>query len=356
MRIRVSLSLAVLSSLLGACSGSRSLREPASSKTEFTFEQDDPHNAVKPAQIADMKETLERVIASVNKRLAVPPALKVYVIPIHDNAFFNPLDLSLTLPYQLVFNDHDKHPKFTRPVWAHEFGHSVFFANIERFAPLSGWAYHKALVEFRAAQDKSKKEFQAYQDLGREIGARIDAVCKEGFKDSEACKQAMEEQVKLLAIMQDVMESMGGGDEIFSVQSLHAPYNEFFADVVAVAIYEDPEAIRDALHFEGEKKVMKNLGTRRDFDLPGRLLVWKDDSIHNALTPSRVHLWKNYLSNGKVKSMDKALLLEKVLGAIGAEVDARAEKNEAMLPVAVMNARLIKRLDAALKGVDLFAQ
>ncbi len=278
---------------------------------------------------ADMIADLRKMLSP---ELATPARLVFRMVDTFDNAFFDPSDVSLNIPYQLVLDGYGKHPSKTIPVWAHEYGHAILDHNLAEIAPQ--W---------------------------------ISQIRKRATKSAPASVDVLD------AIMR--------------------PYHEFFADVVAVLYLEDASAVADALYFTGlianpegrpsacpntEKNCrpknstvdLRLMSIGRDFaDRSNQLGRWKGveaDDHHNLLAPARYHVWKYYLANPEIyreKSKMSGIIVDAIIGDVSRRLKRMANSNgeitresfnKEMGDVFRANAEFIKTLDRYFeKGFDL---
>jgi hypothetical protein len=236
--------------------------------------------------------TAARVVDEIGDMLApeldIPPAMPFRMVDSFDNAFFNPQDLSLNMPFQIMFGKYSKHPTHTLPVLAHEYGHSILNVNLASLAPK--W---KSIIR------------------------------------------------------QNAVESAGAPAEILDF--LVGPYHEFFADVVAVLYTDEGDSVAHSLSINGlvanlegapsdcpnrEEKCRPRQGStdlrdyfaNRDFtDRANELNRWKGvrmDDIHSLLAPARYHVWKYYLSDPAIHR-EKARIAAVIVDAIIQDVNER---------------------------------
>ncbi len=226
------------------------------------------------------------------RELTTPPKLIFRMVDHFDNAFFDPRDISLNVPHQIMMGKYAKNPVHTLPVWAHEYGHAVLDHNLIGIAP--SW---------------------------------ISQVKKRATK------------------------SAGAPAEI--IDFVVAPYHEFFADVLTVLYTEDGASVADALYMtgfvanpEGSPKDCPNKSDaecrprnssadvraslrNRDFtDRANQFGRWRavsPDEIHNILAPSRYHVWKYYLDNSEFRR-EKAKMAGIVVDAIIGDVSRRLKR------------------------------
>jgi hypothetical protein len=237
--------------------------------------------------------TAARVVSEISDMLApdldVPASLMFRMVDAFDNAFFNPLDLSLNMPFQIMFGKYSKHPTHTLPVLAHEYGHAILNVNLAKLAPQ--W---KNIIRQHAA------------------------------------------------------ESAGLPAEVLDF--LVGPYHEFFADVVAGLYTEEGDSVSHSLSVNGlianlegspsecpnrEEKCrprqtpatdMREYFANRDFtDRGNELSRWKPtrvEDIHSHLAPARYHVWKYYLSDPAIRH-EKARIAAVIVDAIIQDVNER---------------------------------
>lgn len=236
-------------------------------------------------------DTVTGVRRMIGTAVTLPGASPFRMVDTFDNAFFNPRDLSLNVPYQLVMGDYSKNPVYGIPVMAHEYGHSILNANL---APLAGkWL---SIIDQQATGNVSPPE--------------------------------------------EVLDA------------LIAPYHEFFADVIAVLYTGEGDCISRSLYMtgfvanpEGRPGSCPNSDDRcrprnssanvraalspRDFtDRSNQMGRWTGVDprrIHNVLAPSRYHVYKYYLSN-PVMAHQRGKLISVTLDAVIADVNRRLKR------------------------------
>ncbi len=245
-------------------------------------------------------------------QLPAPHSITFRMVDQFDNAFFDPSDISLNVPYQLVLNNYSKNPVYSPAVWAHEFGHSILDATLTKINADAKWS-------------------------------------------------------ALIAKTMDTSVQSPEG----VIQALLMPYHEFFADCIAVLYTGKPDAVAKGLYLtgfmanpEGSPTECPNksspkcrprnnhasdprvIATSRDFtERSNQLGTWRgvdprDD--HDLLAPARFHIWKYYFSNALVKSQ-KGKLAGATVDAILSDINGRM-KRVASLPGGFNNANMSKEL------------
>jgi hypothetical protein len=227
--------------------------------------------------------------------LRAPDGIKFRMVDVFDNAFFNPTDLSLNVPYQMVLNTYAKNPIASIPIWAHEFGHAVLDKELVAAAP----------------------KWRAYIQRGLAPNA-----------------------------------AAGTSDTV--VDDLVSGYHEFFADVIAVLYIGQGDAVAKALYFTGfivnpegkpgtcpnqelgcapRKNLSNNermlLTIPRDFtDRHNQIGTWRGSDPyepHNLLAPARYHIWKYFLSNPLIMHQ-KGAIAAATIDAIMADINRRMQR------------------------------
>jgi hypothetical protein len=266
------------------------------SKIESHFTVPDGSGRVIQSKSIDCKKVAlgAKVVTDIQRMitpaLLAPASIQFNMVDVYDNAFFYPLDFSLNVPYQIIFDGYTKNPVFTVAVWAHEFGHAVFNQNIKEVT----------------------KKWYAF------LKPRLDP-------------------------------SVGDPEDV--VYAFVRAYNEYFADVIAVLYTGRGDSVAEGLHFTGlvanpegapskcanrsseecrprnnTQNDMSKISTNRDFtERRNQLGTWRGinpANFHNVLAPARFHIWKYYLSNPLIKK-EKARLAAATIDSIIADVNTR---------------------------------
>jgi len=314
-----------------------------------------------PLSCGDIEEVAQ-VILSVNRMvghyLPTPRSVELDFVRMEGNAFAAGASL-LHLPREVIFEELAKNPIFTRPVWAHEYGHAVFlFGLVER---------EPKMAVLRDVYDRYIKLSLVMADL-QDHRTRLANQDLKGCAD-EACRIRVQAEIDALgsriaatdAERNAVENSMPL--ELRVLHELASPYNELFADAVAVALTGRPNAVKDAIfrtrtwQKEGPEG---NCYSCRDFSARENSLqqwvAWRarlkqrgestdlmPNSSHNLLAPARYHLWNRYMRNGWGR-LQPGLFLSKVLDAIFETLNQPASGSSIADPVWV-NQQFIDILD-----------
>lgn len=131
---------------------------------------------------------------------------------------------------------------------------------------------------------------------------------------------------------------------------LTLPYNEFFADLVAVLYAKDPAAIRKSLSFTGMSPKQKKEFLLRDFSARNidTIPIPKNRRgapiPHTLLGPTRSYLGNKILKNPLYRNQP-GLVAAKVLNAIALEIESGYTQTQVtQLSIKEMNDRLIERI------------
>lgn len=339
----------------------------------------------------DQFKLLARSIMGVKKKfgsyLKYPKNVVVNMIKKDGNAYnmsgYLNLPLSLFV-YNNKYKEMFKHPKHNIPVWVHEYGHSVF--NQMMGASSKKWGL---LANARERYKMEMVKFTArHNTLLRSCKVKYQILKKKGISKEEAAKKLSQECGKPIKALrkQNIKMSetiFNGAGPAINLFIATGPYNEFFADVLAVSFLNNGAAVHDALYRSGinyHKSPHKSLGRdftthKNDLDVLERQPAhFIQPGVHNLFSAARRHAWKYYLSNPIYKAKI-GLTTQAIFKAIYSEVvqlESVFRKQpalaELMFPseyieytpeqhaiikrvVVVMNQNLIKVMDQELKKI-----
>lgn len=257
--------------------------------------------------------------------LDLPASISIIVPQNYDSPFFDPLALTLVAPYQMVINGRSKNPVFTRGVELHEFGHAIFNENLEYILAKhpelkNQWVAAKKVIN-KISADKSKllKKDLVLELLQRKIAKEKPAADSAIFAEVQKFELSLNPELDKLNRVLSTNEAILN-DIIQIIQSL-TPYNEFFADVVSIAITQNPQSVADALHFSNDKDIPYE---DRSFERRASRRP-QDGSPHNFYSLSRNYIYKYYLSNPIYKAKGKAFLIRKTLDAVVCGINTQNE-------------------------------
>jgi hypothetical protein len=188
-----------------------------------------------------------------------------------------------------------RHPVYSAPILMHEYGHAILRHNLRRLVP----AYEKAF--------SLEEDMLSYVDQGKRIIGRYRAVKENASK--EVLRQLEAEIKANMETFRKLNQDLQRPETQRLLETL-TPFDEFFADLVAVSTTKNPKAIFLINHFPNEKLRMKKSQTPgdpryddwiyRDFSHENnRLESWsgrlKSELDHEALAPARHFLYESFL-------------------------------------------------------------
>ncbi|GEM_PF-5231519 len=255
--------------------------------------------------------------------LDLPASIGLIVPQTYDSPFFDPMALTLVAPFHMVIDGKSKNPVFTRGVELHEFGHAIFNENMELILKkdpslLKRWTSAKKIIT-KTYVNKTKllKKQMLTELLQRKIEetkASATSPISRSLDDLELTLQ--DEEALLMSTYQSNEATLNAMGELFEALT---PYNEFFADVVAVVIMEDPQTVANALHFSNFNEIsysdrsFRRRASRRKLSL----------EAHDFYSLSRDYIYKYYLSNPVYKSKGKAWLIRKSMDAVSCGIHSQ---------------------------------
>lgn len=226
--------------------------------------------------------------------------------------------------FKLLF----KHPKFNIPIWAHEYGHSIFNQMMAAVSPR--WKKMSSLIFHYKNNILSFVE--KHNPLLRSCKLKFFQLKKQGFTKKQAERKLYREcTAPILKLRKEVeRQNVSLDQKMASFEPLmgaSGSYNEFFADVIAVSLLNDGHAVHDSLHRSGlnyHRSPQQSLGRdfdthKNDLDVLERMPAhYVDSGIHNLLSAVRAHVWKYYLSNPIYKK-NIGLTVQKIFQATAIE-------------------------------------
>ncbi len=270
-------------------------------------------------------QNLKNVSAVVSgSSLKVPVELALLVPHNYDNAFFDPMSAMMISPYQIKINGSTKHPNFSRVIEMHEYGHALFDENFEYILG-NNRDLIRAFAAFRTVRSKIKSSMRLVRQGMIEtelIGELLKTT--NGDETSLPYKDAM----SIVSMTQNEnarIESLVSNDESvlkFGMQlySIVTAYNEFFADVLAVIISQNPNAIAEAITLTKNNIDFSDRGFRVRISQRAH-----SPEVHNFYTLSREFIYKHYLSDPVIRAKGKSWILVKTLQSISCALDNEAQ-------------------------------
>jgi hypothetical protein len=255
-------------------------------------------------QKREVLENLNKAIRQVSYgELELPENLGLYIPSFYSNAFFMGLADLLVTPYKISFSGQSKHPKFTRGVELHEFGHSVFLENLPQLLVNRKSEYH-AVNLYILNKNKlaaAAKEYLGFQvSIEHAVNAQDKLELENYYKyHAKAFDSIYFRNIQLFQQGEEVLKNFGA-------------FNEFFADVFAVVLTRDPDVLRDALQFSSH---VAGDQSDRSFSLR-RSKRALNISMHNVYTLSRHYIYKYYLSDPQLIRKGASWNIKRTLNSI----------------------------------------
>ncbi len=216
---------------------------------------------------------------------------------------------------------HSVHPEYSKAIAVHEYGHEVFAQNIGQYIT------NTRVQEFFKGRELIFKNQQQTSVLRQ----KIEKLKRAGLNNEEIIEHPyFVEFVKRRDLIDKGLNAYSINEK---QKNIIISYDELFADVIAVIGTNRPRAVYRANNAGGRGH------TGRDFTAHTPLRSWKGASLHEMFSPTRSHLWKQYLSHPKFQ-YEKPKILEALLRAIGKEIDFYTSIKFVDLPHE-KNARLI---------------
>ncbi len=279
-----------------------------------------------------------REVGDIARGMRMPPHVHLSINAVHDSPSSDSYRRELALGQRFgVVGPREKlytqHPDEMLPVVAHEFGHMLFFENV-----ISRIGMVNAL----------KNDLESFAELAR---ARRELKAQAlGSKDPRAFTETPQWRQKWRQWEFD--ELAGKLRPVFSLGKATSPYNEYFADVVAVLYSEEPNSIADAVHFArpagtaSQRDASRMSVRNRAFDRKGagRDIV---RIPHGVFFEARAAIWDEFLSRPAVMKGKKNEVLQGLTRATLSELSwylrlpRMPREPQSLAEIKLMNERLI---------------
>lgn len=277
-----------------------------------------PASEATPKQKEEIYKNLYAAIEKVAYgNVLLPETLSLYTVKSYNNAYYFPFASAIVTPYQLIIEGASKHPKFTRGVELHEFAHSIFEANILTILKNND-EYLKVAKDYLAVRPLFKQE--ALEMLGFMVANEL-AV--ETPDEERMSKEYSNAEAKFNEAAQVDGEAV---ENFMELSQGLSPLNEFFSDVFAVAITNDPEVIRKAIEYTAHADAKQ---TDRSFSIrPGKRDIKFTFSPHNFYSLSRYYIYRNYLSNPEVRLKGPRWIMTRLVDSTRCAVDSQKKREK----------------------------
>ena len=252
---------------------------------------------VQSKDVERRKELYRKTNAMIQPFLKVPPKMTVVMdktsdFPFADVQGNDEFTIEAPLQFKLV-EGVLKHPVKSDPIFVHEYGHAIFeTAIVNSKAVVSRLNDY---IEVRPLQKRSRElAIRLFQLISIPETVRTPRDLAE-IRAIRTESKVLEEKINRFA------PAHGRFSEVIG------SYHELFADVVAIALSQDPRAIFDAMFFQ---KAFKQLRGKKEEEAFRLNFDWRrfngapkieDDesgvSPHNLFATVRGELWRLYLSD-----------------------------------------------------------
>ena len=211
--------------------------------------------------------------------------------------------------------------KQAKHIWIHELGHALFNAQLKQ-----DWKWFKGRLDI-------------FEEWGRLIRLSYD----ESVNQTEVSSN-VRQQIMLYRKY----------PHVFDIDEMVTPYQELFADTLAIIHSEDPKVMVYALSHpqdllgetlsEQEKLYLHE----RDFSVEIQAENWDITEVHGLLAPSRFPLWKA-IEHRLTKGDSKKVILRRIYYIIMNEIKTRYRDNSLWeMKASDVNKRLIKKIQERL--------
>ncbi len=232
-----------------------------------------------------------------------PTSLKLKIIPPSPTA--NYIDGTITIAAERTSeNGHRQHPKFTDLVLAHEYGHAIFESALRDRVPI----IDEKLRIYRKTNAMHKR-FQSMEKELEELMVKRDKLDKESPEYAELSETIKKLKYETYDLDEAVFES---GEGFYRLKKQLEPYEEMWADLVAIMYSGDPKGVFHALYFTGDHDPLRKKGYFfRDFSKSfgaARYEEWKqliethaDEYFevlpHLVLVPARYYFYQKFIGD-----------------------------------------------------------
>lgn len=314
-----SLSLCALWLANAAC-GRQTDFQPLDTRAEDQWITD----GVAPDTIRSMKATATDLKSILPEDIRAA-AVTFYIVPeLYEAARF---ERSQRLIYS--FTSPAAFPKLGQAVLAHEYGHALFADSVARFAPRLT-DYDKRTVDTIQLYPFCKFYEHDRSTLANQIAAASQAGDQALAGELQNSLNQLDEKCTRF------LELRTHQDEDKAIAEQILPYNELWADVVAVVTLRDLDAMK---YIEDDP----TRGSVRSFKSNVEPASWTETEPHGLLTPVRSHLGKTLLRNAAhAGDACRTRFLSEVFQAIAEEIEARIPTDGLSVPA--VNSLLIERL------------
>jgi hypothetical protein len=307
-------------------------------------------------------EWIQKINSQLSQNVKIPKKITLNIAPYNFEPEAKPENYLIHIGERFAIGNEEKiyfkDPSYSFAILTHEYAHILFYEKSkEMISMVSDFKFindqkdilidqfnvlHKEKVKllFQKSQDLDEKSLNYLNEREKEVDAHfkeLEILIKEMFKIYKSAIETMEKYYRR-----------------------KSPYDELFADVVAIMIKDDPQTISKALslngkdHFIGTPKELK-LATqykkienkRREF-LTHITRYENADfySPHGVFAQVRQFLWESYLRRPEVRYRQRSLFISKTLDSILKELQWTLDEYESLSnqDFQMLNDHLIQRL------------
>ena len=241
-----------------------------------------------------------------------------------------------------------KHPKYSIPLFYHEYGHSIFIHNIKKNKYINDNVISLSLRE------------ESLSLRGKQLFEELDQLELSITNENSSLVKKKHHQIKGIISELELIKKNKKDPLFIKNDSIISSFEELFSDIIAVLTINDPKAIVNTLKFtkneiteDGLIRENDNLMSSlyddriyRDFTHKNNSIErWiESEDIHEAMAPTRYFLYINYLKRPRYQNpKHKKTLLKNVFVAIS-EVAEELMRDEKNYSKTVWNELLISRI------------
>lgn len=216
-----------------------------------------------------------------------------------------------------VFKDrYAKNPVFTKPIWAHEFGHYLFETHIVKNNPLLWVKNEMSSMYFRLVNERAAiyEEFFVKYNYDFDFsqsgtlfgGGNYETIISNLTGDrANDFKQNFLPRLEAIDSRAEGLTDSGLNSQetqqLEETRDLASAYSELFADFTAVLWSGDGKAIYTPLNMLGAKLPKTQMTYLKGRDFTERQNSLEDFrpgymDFYNVLSPVRYHVWKYYIN------------------------------------------------------------
>ncbi|MCB0412090.1 MAG: hypothetical protein KDD22_06155 [Bdellovibrionales bacterium] len=247
--------------------------------------------------VFEKKSKTDGILSLVKLELPTPIRLELYSDPIQDIYYYEQHRLKLairSLTDKAWFKRYSvPDQRLTGPTFIHEYGHAVFFANLN--SDRLPWNTYQDLARKYSRLRDLYHPFKYVQTWKCSTCCEYRAVVKglgEGFTQEQLDEKVTNLERPIADIQSEMFtQKRDTGLPFYEMHRIMLPYTEFYSDLLASLVYDDPAVISVPINSYAQ---LSQEGKNRDFSNPN-IAVSQDESRlvpHEWLAESRYELFK----------------------------------------------------------------